>query len=65
MPIASAFSLLINTNAAAPSFRVDAFAAVTVPSFLNTGFRVGILSNFTAAGSSSSANKGNFAFFIF
>jgi hypothetical protein len=53
MPIAFALSALINIKAAAPSFKVDAFAAVTVPSFLNTGFRPVILSKFTAKGSSS------------
>ena len=37
----------------APSFRVEALAAVTVPSFLNTGLSVGILSNFTFENSSS------------
>jgi hypothetical protein len=35
-----------NKIAAAPSFKVEALAAVTVPSFLNTGFSVGILSKF-------------------
>jgi hypothetical protein len=55
IPNSSAFSLLINTNAEAPSFNVDAFAAVTVPSFLKTGFKAGILSNLTALYSSSSA----------
>ena len=33
-PSSSAFSLLINTSAAAPSFMVEALAAVTVPSFV-------------------------------
>jgi hypothetical protein len=54
-PNANAFSSDIKTIADAPSFKVDALAAVTVPSFLNTGFNPGILSNFTALNSSSSA----------
>jgi hypothetical protein len=33
MPSLSAFSLLISTTAAPPSFNFDALAAVTVPSF--------------------------------
>src|SRR5690606_6191770 len=39
----------------APSFRVDALAAVTVPSFLKTGFNCGILSKLTELISSSSS----------
>ncbi|MNR10351.1 hypothetical protein D3C85_1265990 [compost metagenome] len=57
MPSAFALSALIKTKAAAPSFRVEAFAAVTVPSFLKTGFSAGILSNLTAVGSSSVSIK--------
>ena len=56
IPIASAFSLLINTKAAAPSFMVEALAAVTVPSLVKAGFSSGILSNFTLNASSSFAN---------
>ncbi len=53
MPSSSAFSLLINTTADAPSLSVEAFAAVTVPSLTKTGRRPGILSNLTALYSSS------------
>ncbi len=53
IPNSSAFSLLIKTKAAAPSFIVLAFAAVTVPSLLNAGLKPAILSNFTLNGSSS------------
>ena len=52
-PSSRAFSLLIKTSAAAPSFMVDAFAAVTLPSFRKALFNSGILSNFTLKGSSS------------
>ncbi|SPB19040.1 hypothetical protein NOV72_06233 [Caballeronia novacaledonica] len=38
-PSASAFFADITTTAAAPSLMPDAFAAVTVPSFENAGFR--------------------------
>ncbi|CAB3810612.1 hypothetical protein LMG28688_07276 [Paraburkholderia caffeinitolerans] len=38
-PSSSAFFADISTTAAAPSFRPDAFAAVTEPSFENAGFR--------------------------
>ena len=55
-PNSFALSALINTNAAAPSFMVEAFAAVTVPSFIKAGLREGILSNLTLKGSSSLAN---------
>ena len=37
-PSSLAFSKLIRMIAAAPSLMVDAFPAVTVPSFLKTGF---------------------------
>ena len=52
-PNDSAFSSLIKTNAAAPSLIVEAFAAVTVPSLVNTAFKVGIRSIFTFVNSSS------------
>ena len=48
-------SSLAKTKAAAPSFIVEAFAAVTVPSFVKTGLRLGILSNLTLLNSSSSS----------
>ena len=40
------FSSDANSNAAAPSFNFDAFAAVMVPFFPNAGFINGIFSNF-------------------
>ena len=43
----------MRTNAAAPSLIVEALAAVTVPSFVKTGAKDGILSNFTLEYSSS------------
>ena len=49
-----AFSLLIKTNAAAPSLMVEALAAVTVPSLENAGRKLGILSINTFEYSSSS-----------
>ena len=52
-PSSAAFSALINTKAEAPSLMVDALAAVTVPSFLNTALNVGIFSNLTLVYSSS------------
>src|SRR5690606_3533429 len=36
-PNSSTFSLLINTNAAAPSLIFEEFTAVTVPSLINAG----------------------------
>ncbi len=51
----AALSSLINIKAAAPSFIVEALAAVTVPSFVKTGFKAGILSNLTFVYSSSLA----------
>jgi hypothetical protein len=39
--------------AEAPSLRVEALAAVTTPSFLNDGFKVGILLMLTFVNSSS------------
>ena len=47
------FSSDANSNAAAPSFNFDAFAAVMVPFFSNAGFINGIFSNFALPGSSS------------
>ena len=41
-PSSWALSALITTSADAPSFIADAFAAVTVPSFLNAGFSFAI-----------------------
>ena len=38
MPSCFARSAVITSTAAAPSFRPDAFAAVTEPSFANAGF---------------------------
>ena len=45
-PLISASSRDINVTAAAPSFIPDAFPAVTVPSFLNTGFNLDNASRF-------------------
>ncbi|MNX96045.1 hypothetical protein D3C86_1283450 [compost metagenome] len=54
-PNSSIFSFDIRIKAEAPSFNVDALAAVTVPfSFWKTVPNVGILSNLTALYSSSS-----------
>ena len=50
----AAFSALIKTRAEAPSFKVDAFAAVIVPSLSNTGRNAGIFSILTFLYSSSS-----------
>ena len=63
IPSSCAFSLLINTTAAAPSLMVEAFAAVTVPSFVKTGFNPGIFSKFTFLNSSSSAKNVTSPFF--
>ena len=52
-PNSSALSLLINTSAAAPSLIVEALAAVTVPSFVKAGRRLGIFSKRTLVNSSS------------
>ena len=43
----------ISTSAAAPSEMLDEVAAVMVPSFLNAGFRPGILSSLALNGCSS------------
>src|SRR6266508_2595877 len=48
-------SALMSTTAAPPSLIDEEFAAVTLPSFLNTGFRAGIFSGFAPFGPSSSA----------
>ena len=53
-PSSSALALLVSTTADAPSLRLEALAAVTVPSGLKTGRRVGILSYLTCLYSSSS-----------
>ena len=53
-PNCSAFSLLMRTSAAAPSFMVEEFAAVAVPSFEKAPFNSGILSQRTFLYSSSS-----------
>ena len=53
-PSASAFSRLISSTAAAPSFRVEALAAVTVPSLVKAGRRPGTLAKSTFRYSSSS-----------
>ena len=55
IPNDDAFSSDIKTKAAAPSFIVEALAAVTVPSFEKAGRSAGIFSNFTLVYSSSSA----------
>jgi len=62
-PSRFARSALMRTRAAAPSLRDDAFAAVTVPSFLNTGRSVGILSGRALFGPSSSATTAVSPFF--
>ena len=41
VPTAVAFAAVATTSAAAPSLMPDALPAVTVPSFLNAGFRAG------------------------
>ena len=53
-PNLSAFFLDIKTKAQAPSFNVEAFAAVTVPLFSKADFKFGIFSKFTFLNSSSS-----------
>ena len=57
MPRLAASSALSSTVAAAPSEMLDELAAVTVPSFLNAGFRVGILLMSDLPGCSSVANS--------
>ena len=46
----------MTTTAAPPSLMVDAFPAVTVPSFSNTAFREGSLATLPRPGSSSTRN---------
>ena len=53
IPNSLTLASLINIVAAAPSLMVEALAAVTVPSLVNTARSVGILSNFTFLYSSS------------
>ena len=48
------FCNVVRMSAEAPSLMADALAAVTVPSFLNTDFRVGTFSSFRPWYSSSS-----------
>ncbi len=52
-PRRAAVDSRISTNAAAPSEMLDEVAAVIVPSFLNAGFRPGILSSLALNGCSS------------
>ena len=53
-PRSFALSSDITITAAAPSFIVEAFAAVTDPSFVKAGLSLGIFSNMTLVYSSSS-----------
>ena len=53
-PSSLAFSSLMTSTAAAPSFSFEALAAVMAPSFSKAGRRVGILSKRAFPGSSSS-----------
>ena len=55
-PRFSAVEARISTSAAAPSLIDEALAAVMVPSFLNAGFRPGILSSLALKGCSSLSN---------
>ena len=59
----SASSLDIKVTAAAPSFNPDAFPAVTVPSFLNTGFNLVNASKFIPSLGCSSILKSTIEFF--
>ena len=52
-PSLAAVDSRISTSAAAPSEMLEALAAVIVPSFLNAGFRPGILSSLALKGCSS------------
>ncbi len=52
-PSRAAVDSRISTSAAAPSEMLDDVAAVIVPSFLNAGFRPGILSSLALNGCSS------------
>ena len=52
-PRRAAVDSRISTSAAAPSEMLDDVAAVIVPSFLNAGFRPGILSSLALNGCSS------------
>src|SRR5690606_23767720 len=56
-PNSSAFSLDIKTKAEAPSFKVEALAAVTVPSFSKAGRNSGNFAKFADLYSSSSLIK--------
>ena len=62
-PFAFAFSSDVTTRAAAPSLIFEEFAAVTVPSFWNAGFNVGIFSSGAANGSSSASISSGSPFF--
>ena len=55
MPRFAATAADVTTSAAPPSLMLDAFAAVTVPSFVKAGFRPGILSSCAFFGPSSSS----------
>lgn len=63
-PSSSALDALMRMRAEAPSFNGEAFAAVTVPlpSVLNTGLKLGTLSNITFLYSSSSVILVSFPF---
>ena len=63
IPLVFAFSADISTTAAAPSLMVEAFPAVTVPSFWNAGFRDGSLETFPLPGSSSTRKTTGSPFF--
>ena len=59
------FCLVINVTAAAPSFIPEAFPAVTVPSFLKTGFNLDKASRLIPSLGCSSLLKSISAFFDF
>src|SRR5215467_8949055 len=62
-PFDFAWSSEVTTSAAAPSLILEELAAVTLPSFWNAGFNVGILSSGAANGSSSASTFTGAPFF--
>ena len=64
-PSSFAFSSLITTIAAAPSLMLEAFAAVTIPSFLNAGRSLAIPSAVVPGRGPSSVSTTMVSFFFF
>ena len=64
-PSSFAFSSLITTTAAAPSLMPEAFPAVTIPSFLNAGRSLAMLSAVVPGRGPSSVSNTTVVFFCF